>query len=383
MTTDSEYSELLTERILAILLANETIEFSELITRLEGADPSLVKAIVEGNENIRPRIRWTPLRDQQVRREAHLTPHPLDYDWRFTKDTIAMICKELANHREIGLMGAPSLWQELQSVSAKGTLFDLNASKYANEAQSRSARNCDLVRDVIPAEAGQYDAAFADPPWYPEATNAFLWNAARILRPGGSLFLSVPPKLTRPGIAAERHALSAWIAKLGLTHIRTNENLLTYEMPPFERNTLAKVGLLTFVPRTWRAGDLVVLRKESETSEPFTTSSPVDGVWVERTLGGVRLRIRTDVPDEEAGGAHLASIVEGNVLATVSRRDGRRANVRIWTSGNRAFGCLAPTAFLRILDEGMAGTLHRPQEVEIYLSVQQLVELEQNEYLSC
>lgn len=38
----------------------------------------------------------------------------------------------------------------------------------------------------------------------------------------------------------------------------------------------------------------------------------------------------------------LRSIVDGNVLASVSRRDSIRAEIDVWTSGNRVFACRAP-----------------------------------------
>ena len=44
----------------------------------------------------------------------------------------------------------------------------------------------------------------------------------------------------------------------------------------------------------------------------------------------------------------LQSIVEGDVLDTVSQRDPRIKSVDVWTMGNRVFACENTEAFLKI-----------------------------------
>jgi hypothetical protein len=51
----------------------------------------------------------------------------------------------------------------------------------------------------------------------------------------------------------------------------------------------------------------------------------------------------------------LISIVPGDVLDSVSRRDARRATVDVWTSGNRVFRCEATDVFGLIVDAVSAG----------------------------
>jgi dihydroorotase-like cyclic amidohydrolase len=46
----------------------------------------------------------------------------------------------------------------------------------------------------------------------------------------------------------------------------------------------------------------------------------------------------------------LRSIVPGDILPSVSRRDPRRANADVWTSGNRIFACGGTSTLVTIID---------------------------------
>src|SRR5207248_3620298 len=51
----------------------------------------------------------------------------------------------------------------------------------------------------------------------------------------------------------------------------------------------------------------------------------------------------------------LRSLVPGDILPTVSRRDPRRKNATVWTSGNRIFGCDGTATLATIIDGMRAG----------------------------
>jgi hypothetical protein len=108
---------------------------------------------------------------------------------------------------------------------------------------------------------------------------------------------------------------------------------IAYETPFFERNALAAAGI--YPPPQWRRGDLIVFRK-AHTSTRSPASSVRGREWTEVGIGRMRLFIRgtSAVCSEEAS---LISLVDGDILPTVSRRDPRRRLANIWTSGNRIF----------------------------------------------
>lgn len=61
-------------------------------------------------------------------------------------------------------------------------------------------------------------------------------------------------------------------------------------------------------------------------------------------FGPVRIKLRrTETPD-------LGSLVPGDVLDTVSRRDLIRTRIGIWTSGNRVFSLEDPASIGRLIE---------------------------------
>ena len=58
--------------------------------------------------------------------------------------------------------------------------------------------------------------------------------------------------------------------------------------------------------------------------------------WREVSVGRMRLFIR-DASGHRTDDARLTSLIDGDILPTVSRRDRRRGAANIWTSGNRIF----------------------------------------------
>jgi hypothetical protein len=136
-----------------------------------------------------------------------------------------------------------------------------------------------------------------------------------------------PTPATRPGVAAERAALLAALPTLGLACEAVWSAEVRYHTPHFEamslRTTLAEVS----VPGTWRAGDLLQLRKVA-TVVHRAPAAGGDRSWREARFGPVRIKLRA------SNGEHdLAPLLPGDVLATVSRRDPiRSGSVTVWPS---------------------------------------------------
>ena len=73
-----------------------------------------------------------------------------------------------------------------------------------------------------------------------------------------------------------------------------------------------------------------------------------DDAWHEVSIDGVRFRVRHR---KKAGFANprLKELVEGDILPTVSRKDGRRIQVEVWTSSNRVYRCDGTNVLTAIL----------------------------------
>jgi hypothetical protein len=349
------------DRLLEEILAEGPQTFAALVSRLPGVDPTSVRAHLERAPGaLRDRVRWSPVPLMIEPSDARLpVPHPLDFDWRFAVSTQRQLAHELAEgHRHAVLLGAPTVWLTLLEEPygfLKSTLIDRTALPAAGGARGTHDHVVtDLLTNGIPSFPSPADVVLADPPWYPEATKHFVWAAAEVSRLGSRLLLSVAPVGTRPGIQKERAVLFAFAEEAGYTLRETRLRSLVYAMPPFERNALRAAGLIDFVSFDWRRGDLLVFERtrRGNRSRP-PCAEETDTGWAERVVGGVRLRVR--LGQDEGDDPRPQPLVEGDILSSVSRRDPRRARVRLWTSGNRVFGCAAPSLLLRILDEPELG----------------------------
>jgi hypothetical protein len=123
---------------------------------------------------------------------------------------------------------------------------------------------------------------------------------------------------------------------------------LPYDTPPFERNALRAAGVLNVHP-TWRKANLWRLNR-SRAELPDWPGNVTHRRWAEHCFDAVRIRIDHCAPSR-SDDPRLRSIVENDVLPTVSRRDGRRHEARVWTTGNRVFGCDSPALLSALLDD--------------------------------
>jgi hypothetical protein len=165
-------------------------------------------------------------------------------------------------------------------------------------------------------------------------------------------------------------------AQAGLDHRGTESAALQYEIPIFERNALRAAGLSIASP--WRAGDLALFRKSRPCTIDITRTT--DRAWQEYRFGKVRIRV--ELRSDEEGDPRLISIVESDVLPTVSRRDARREKATVWTSGNRIFTTKSLRTLHQILtalETGDPAPNHDETIAHATRQIRTLIQLEQNE----
>ena len=345
---------------LAVMIASAAPQcrsLAALLRRVPGAYPGDVLAIVDrlaANwllDPATPRRLRTPASPDEENQEARTVlpdPHPLDYDWRWDPRTVRMLlarCIQATRPGDtIALLGTPSLLAAAAGHDERHWLL-LEASE-ATAAALASADavqvvRCDLAVDELPLLHAQ--AVVADPPWYPADTRVFLWAAARLSVPGAVVLFAQPTAATRPGVLDERASILSFAHRTGLDVTGLHPAALAYTSPPFERAALDAAGLLPLVPLTWRRGDLIELRRTASPSAARPQAQRGES-WREVTLDGARIRFRLDVParDGTPRDPRLVPLVRGDIMPAVSRRDPVRGQVRVWTAGNRVFGCQAP-----------------------------------------
>jgi hypothetical protein len=379
---------------------SEVASFDELVSRLPGVYPPAVAQSLErvlrcGTISKRDHARATG-RDpaagskRRVRGPQILpAPHPLDYDWRYGNDAIDRLL-ELAIARSapgdtIALLGTPSLYVAAhhRCPDRRFVLIDGNATtvdRLRGLGRPRSVIHRDLFVDRVPHLGAT--VVVADPPWYEDHISVFLWAAASCSSPGSTVLISLPAKGTRPGVHSERKAFRTSAAAQSLTVGRMVGGHLPYVSPPFEINALRVAGW-EHLPHDWRRGDLAVLRSAgSPGTRPMRATR--EHRWEERSLGSVRIRIRRGSRDHGADPT-LGALVDGDVLADVSRRHPLRDRPNVWTTGNRVYLCSSPHSLLTVVDAVLAGSnpsshvastigreLTRAEEASISKTVNQL-----------
>ena len=361
--------------------AHSSVSFAELLQSLNGADPAAVAVALASSGCT---VTWERAVPRAMVLDTRLpVPHPLDYDWRFSRQTVEYLAAELSEvGGAVALLGTPSLFLHLaveRAIGDRPWLLDRNVA--LRHTLPREVLDRILVTDIASDGVPKLEARalVVDPPWYPQATKAFLWAARECSVPGAHVLVSTAPVGTRETVSEERADLLQWAESVGLVLVEQRPGALTYDMPPFERNALRALAILDFVPEAWRKGDLLIFERLREPEVAVRpTSEPSQNGWVERVFDRVRVRIDVSGPDESADPA-LLSLVPGDVLPTVSRRDPRRAAVRVWTSGNRVFGCRAPSLLLQALDSLPPASL-TSAETAAKGAIEALVVMERGEY---
>jgi SAM-dependent methyltransferase len=289
-------------------------------------------------------------------------PHPLDYEWRFEPRTRLMLarrCERLAGYDgPVALLGTPTLAPALRGHAGGVLLLDTNARLIAALASAGQLSPiqwiaADIVTFSFPSD-WQHRAAVVvcDPPWYPEGFAAFLRTAAQLVRPGGSVLLSLPDQLTRPTVTGELNDLRGLARHLRLAISAIERHAVRYRTPFFEYRALGAAGV-HLIPFDWRAGTLWQLTSSATTpaTSPVCPRAPTASkTATEITIGDVRLRVLhhgSVLP----GSLALRSVVPGDVLPTVSRRHPARGSATLWTSGNTVLNCADPDLVGRFLSQ--------------------------------
>lgn len=340
------------------LLVRRPSGYGALLRSLPGVDPVLLAPILEvlaGDPTVGRSCQ--ELASESKRDQAappapteRPVPHPLEYYWANDQGSLDLLAGRLADATQPGdrllYMGAPNVCRHASVLLADRRHVLLDASRPRTEALARSASEqvaiicVDLLSGQLPDLTAQ--AVVMDPPWYPEHLKSFLWAAATLAVPGASLMCSYPPLGTRPGMNHERAEFVDWARKAGIALVLDAPGALGYLSPSFERAAYAAAGL-PGVPVDWRSGDLLTFTANPEPGG-LLVPRPTVGEheqWTQYSLREIPIWVRShpwlaeDPIDVGEATPLLESIVEGDVLPSISRREPMRAAVSVWSSRNR------------------------------------------------
>ena len=355
----AEYERAVDRWIVAASLAGAE-DFWRLVSLLPGVYPTDVRRAVNRlamKSMVPPNLAFEV---STHGREGGTTPevpdlpsaNPLSADWRFTRDTAEQLLERLTGlagpAQTVALLGVPSVFRMavLQQKPRRFILVDQNESFVPSSLFGEHSVQCLDLRKEAP-EVSEAGVILADPPWYEDETRAFLFAAARICAQHGFVLLGVPAEGARPGVSGERERMVAWAEELGLQLLDTEPLALSYVTPFFEYNALHAAGF-KHISRNWRRGDLMIFKMTNPT-DAYPRRRIFSGPeWVQVDIHDTAFWVRRRKP---AGfvDPRLRSLVAGDILPTVSRRDRRREFADVWTAGNRMYGCRGGHIFLTIL----------------------------------
>lgn len=339
---EQSYQDLLDEAVRRY--TDTPVTWEILSSNLSGACPIAVCESVarlnrlgQVSTAIAPRSCPVPVPLQLWRRGSIPTPHILDSTWWFADQALENLVEMIGTFSYSGdtvlLLGTPTLYFVARDKFSDRNLIlaDQTAS-----ASSDGTLRVDVTSHSwsIPRSAS---LVVADPPWYREDLSGFLAAASRSVRIGGTVLLSFPGSLTRPGVELDREELVRQAAQLGLRLEQHLASRLRYLTPPFEWNAHQAAGLGD-LPPDWRCGDLLLFEKADTGRPAILEMSSRAAQWLDFQVGVVRFKLLAREESDSVVPA-LRAIVPGDVLSTVSRRDNRIGEVRLWTSGNRVYAC--------------------------------------------
>jgi len=381
------------------ILKNNSATFQAVVRQAEGAYPTDVRAALHtlADQNLVSKGSgdvWSlhsgpsPLSAAE-KNETHICsdssdlpePHPLDFDWRFARQTLELLHQKLntMDCSNAGILGAPTLFKFLRDHSKTAHLFDRNTQivNYLSREGYADVTCCDLFRF---SARHQFHCVVADPPWYLDYYRAFIEAARRALRPQGRLLLSVLPRLTRPSADQDRSEILRFASDRGFDLVDKEPASLRYLSPPFETEALKSEGLNI---GAWRSGDLYTFAlSERDVPEYRVDKSEEDQLWHTWTVGRTVVKVKWDGSHgEEKFDLHNLAGATGIRFRSVSRRSPLRSRINVWTSRNIALRTSRPDvvcAALQLLSEG-----HRSQDITIALlkaEKLQAVDVEQLEH---
>jgi hypothetical protein len=333
----------------------EAASFGELVRALPGVDPLVALAALDrlaerrnGHSEAASRLATNARVTVPTERPTaeRPVPHPLEFYWRNDDASLALLCDLLATADQgstLVYLGMPNVFQRARESLAgyRHVVIDRSVHRMSALAAAHEVIQLDVLRDKPPPLGAA--AVVTDPPWYPEHLRSFFWTSARLLSTGGTLYACLPPDGTRPGIEAQRSALLEWARTEGLQLVRYEKSAVRYVSSPFELASHRAAGL-GGIPLDWRCGDLGVLRLVEVPTAQRPIPPADDGHWNMFTIEEIPIWVR-DRKDDRGSFEEplLYSLVEGDVLATVSRRDPLRASIDVWTSLNRVYSTTHPS----------------------------------------
>lgn len=283
-------------------------------------------------------------------------PHPLDFDWRFTAQSVEAICGLLPKSELVLAVGTPSIARYLQSTLTPVLLVDRQplqgvTNHWRGEPGNGQPSNQSFTNAV----------AVIDPPWYPETFRRWVAWTANLIGIGAQIYASVWPPGTRPGDELEFRDLVVWLSEWA--DVAILDVNVRYERPTFEMiaSKFSQSDQLSVSPGFGRLLSIVV---QSMPHAPQPRQSRF--LWKRFLLNDYQLAVRLTNDDSLPTKLERHPNARNWIWPYVSYRAPRRDDIGAWSSHNevgivqnsaplidalrRAFQAESETKFIEVLD---------------------------------
>lgn len=282
----SSYEKTLSEKI-QLLIQNSIVDFHEILQKCEGADPRKVHELINSldSNHLEKSLQEIQPNYELIGNKYLPAPDVSYSQWWFEEATINSINEKIhsiirfSKEKEILCIGTPTLSLKA-SNHYNTTLLDID-SDVINVFNNLGRKNCkgieyNFANDLEDNLKGKFDIALIDPPWYDLAIKYAINRAIQGVKIGKEIIMSFPGKLTRPGIDYFRSELIKEIVSLDHDIVSIEHDILSYTVPFFELNALKDIE--GFKSISWRKGDLIVFKKNSEKLLDIQEKFPIEKV---------------------------------------------------------------------------------------------------------
>jgi dGTPase len=299
---DYKYRQTVQDRVQAAIRAGR-VQLTDVLRECEGADPVLVASILEsifGDQRSPCLVTATPPQESLSTFSRQLpAPDPFRSQWWFSSAGISHLLSIIDNRAglfdspRMFCLGVPTLAPYLCTRNCALDILDIDEQVLAalQPLASNAVTHKHDASDDLPEELiGSFQIAILDPPWYQEAIYTFLNQAVSALAAGGEILCTLPGRLTRPGIETFCAELISDVVKAGHEILAVERGTVQYQVPRFELVTLERLSGFRGLP--WRAGDLLHVRKSSESKLPKKKLAKIETQSFSRNPAEFRMFVR-------------------------------------------------------------------------------------------
>jgi hypothetical protein len=278
--------------------------------------------------------------------------NPTNYDWRFDNTTIKKIVSLVKSkkHKRIALFGTPSLFIPLTKITKDVILYDINEPLKAHFDNDNRIVLVDLNSFNFKG-TNLFDCIIMDPPWYLDYYKIWLQKGNSILKLNGEILITLFQDMLRPKAKTELKTINSIATKIG--SLQVVQDYVTYITPLFEKELFNFENIPCY--GNWRIADLLIIKKENNTSLPSFKGYKVDR-WTRLEIGTQTIAINAFKQKGQKIKVTFPYKNGDSLIKSVSERDLIRKKLNFITSRNRGLiitGCEKVIFILKAISEGV------------------------------